>query len=59
MSWDKQIESYQLPSDDDLIKQSINQIICETCYLSEHCNKVYCLRNQEELQALREQMYNL
>ena len=52
----KQITSYELPSDDDLIKQSINQIICETCYLSEHCNKTYCLRNQEELQALREQM---
>lgn len=52
----RQITSYELPSDDDLIKQSINQILCETCYLSEHCNKTYCLRNQEELQALREQM---
>ena len=45
----KQIESYDLPSDDDLIKQSINQILCEICYLSEHCNKTCCLRNQEEL----------
>ena len=49
----KQISSYELPSDDDLIRQSINQILCETCYLSEHCNKTYCLRNQEGLQALR------
>lgn len=55
----KQIKSYQLPSDDDLINQSINQIICETCYLSEHCNKTYCLRNPEELQSLREQMHSL
>lgn len=55
----KQIESYDLPSDDDLIKQSINQIICEICYLSEHCNKTYCLQNQEELQALREQMLSV
>ena len=45
----QQITSYELPSDDDLIKQSINQILCETCYFSEHCNKTYCLRNQEEL----------
>ena len=55
----RQITSYELPSDDDLIKQSINQILCETCYLSEHCNKTYCLRNQEELQALREQMSSM
>lgn len=55
----KRIASYELPSDDDLIKQSINQILCETCYLSEHCNKVYCLRNQEELQTLREQMSSM
>lgn len=55
----RQITSYELPSDDDLIKQSINQILCETCYLSKHCNKTYCLRNQEELQALREQMSSM
>lgn len=55
----KQIESYDLPSDDDLIKQSIDQIICETCYLSEHCNKTYCLRNQEELQVLRNRMFSM
>lgn len=55
----KQIASYDLPSDDDLVKQSIDQILCETCYLSEHCNKTYCLRNQEELQALRNQMFSM
>lgn len=55
----RQIGPYQLPSDDDLIRQSINEIICETCFLSEHCNKTYCLRNPEEIQALREQMSGL
>ncbi len=55
----KQIDSYQLPSDDDIIRQSINQILCETCYLSEHCNRTNCLRNPEELQILREQMHAL
>ena len=55
----KQIDSYQLPSDDDIIRQSINQILCEICYLSEHCNKANCLRNPGELQILREQMHAL
>ena len=40
----KQIDSYRLPSDDDILNQSIQQIICETCYLSEYCNKISCLR---------------
>lgn len=43
----------------DIINQSINQILCETCYLSEHCNNANCLRNPEELQILREQMHAL
>ena len=55
----RQIASYDLPSDDDLIKQSINQILCETCCFSEHCTKTYCLRNQEELQELRNQMFSM
>lgn len=55
----KQIASYDLPGDDDLIKQSINQILCETCCFSEHCTKAYCLRNQEELQELRNQMFSM
>ena len=44
----EKIDSYHLPSDKDIIKQSINQIICETCYLSEHCSKTYCLRSQKK-----------
>ena len=55
----KQIDSYHLPSDDDIIKQSIDQILCETCYLSEYCNRGNCLRNPEDLQILREQMHAL
>ncbi len=37
------IEDYQLPSDEELFIQSFNQIIRETCYLSEHCNRTYCM----------------
>ena len=32
----RQIGTYQLPSDDDLIRQSINEIICETCFFADH-----------------------
>lgn len=39
----KKIEDYQLPSDDELRMQMIGEIICETCYLSEHCNRASCL----------------
>lgn len=39
----KKIESYELPSDSDLLEQEILGITCETCYLNEHCNRVSCL----------------
>lgn len=39
----KKIEDYQLPSDAELRMQMIGEIICETCYLSEYCNRVSCL----------------
>lgn len=54
----EQIDSYQLPSDKDILMQSIEQIICETCYFSEHCN-THCLRNQNEIQTLKSQMYSV
>lgn len=39
----KKIEAYTLPTDKDLAKQAIDEMICETCYLSEYCNRVSCL----------------
>ncbi len=33
----KRIESYELPSDEDLIKQELSMMICETCMLSDSC----------------------
>lgn len=44
----KRIEKYKLPSDDELCMQMIDQIVCETCYLSEGCNKAYCPIPKEE-----------
>lgn len=33
----KKIEPYELPSDEDLIKQELSMMICETCMLSDSC----------------------
>lgn len=55
----KKIASYELPSDDDLMKQEINWIICETCFLNEQCNKTFCMRNSKERKALQKQMFEM
>lgn len=40
----KQVEAYELPTDGELLKQEINQMVCETCYLGDYCNGVSCMR---------------
>lgn len=55
----KKISSYRLPSNEELGEQYINRIICETCYLSDHCTKMHCTRDQKELEFRKEQMRNL
>ena len=52
----KKIEAYQLPSDDELRMQMIGGIICETCYLSEHCNKVSCFFPREKKEQKKQMM---
>ena len=52
----KRIPSYDLPSDEELIEQSINEIVCEACYLNEHCNRTWCVRSKGELNQLKRQM---
>lgn len=51
----KRIEKYELPSDDELMLQSINAIICETCLYNEQCFGM-CIRNKKELEILRKDM---
>ncbi len=55
----KKIEEYQLPSDDELRMQMIGGIICETCYLSEHCNRVSCFFPKEKTEQKRQMMDSL
>ena len=55
----KQIPSYQLPTDEELAEQSIMMIICETCHLSEHCNRTVCMRPEKEINELKKSMKDL
>ena len=52
----KKIDKYELPSDEQLMLESINSIICETCYLNEQCSGSMCMRNKTEVQNSRNDM---
>ena len=52
------IDSYELPSDDDLLKQELEEIVCETCMFAEHCYGGFCIAapgwREERIQQLFE-----
>lgn len=49
------IDSYELPSNEELTLQAIDQIICEVCLVKEHCNG-FCIANQEWREGMRQQL---
>lgn len=55
----KQIGAYELPTDDELLKQEINQMVCETCYLGEYCNGVSCMRPKSDMRNIKKQMFDV
>ena len=52
----KKIEKYDLPSDEDIIIQEINRIICESCYLNEQCDRINCVRFKKGMNEIRRSM---
>ena len=38
----EKIEPYRLPTDDELLRQEVELIVCETCFLSEQCSRFAC-----------------
>lgn len=55
----KQIEKYALPSDEDLMRQEVNRLICETCLLGERCSRVDCMRAPKEMKRLKDDLFHL
>ena len=52
----QKVEAYELPSDDTLIMQEVEQLICETCFLREQCNRSYCTMNPKKKRLLKQDM---
>ncbi len=50
------IDDYKLPTDEELMMQQINWIICESCMLNEQCNKNYCIMNPKDKKRLKKQL---
>lgn len=56
--WDiKKVGAYELPSDDDLLMQSIDSIICEVCLFNEHCHMGMCIANEEWRERMRKELF--
>jgi len=55
----KKIESYELPTDEQLMEDEIKRIICESCFLADQCSGFFCMRNKDELKKQREYMKKL
>jgi len=54
----KKIDPYLLPSDKELMAQGLDSIICEACYLSEQCNRTYCVLGKS-VKKQKKQMLDL
>ena len=52
------VEAYELPSDDDMIRQAIDQLICEVCMFNEHCYMGMCIANKEWRGEMRRTLFN-
>ena len=53
----KKVNSYELPSDDDLLKQEINQLVCEVCFLNEHCSMGMCIADKKLRDNMKKSLF--
>lgn len=44
----ERIKSYEVPTDEQLIDQQIEQLVCETCRYFDHCHLGMCVANEKE-----------
>lgn len=40
--------SYEVPTDEQLVQQQIEQLVCETCHFHDHCFMGMCVANEQE-----------
>lgn len=52
----RRIEPYALPSDRELMEQSVRMLLCESCWLYEQCSGVMCLRPKDEMEQLKKML---
>ena len=52
----EKVESYSLPTDDDMLRQGIADFVCSICMLSEQCYGVFCMR-EEWRNAMSEMLF--
>jgi len=58
--WDiSRIESYEVPTDEELIDQQIRQLVCETCRYYDQCYMDFCMANEEEREERFQFLKNL
>lgn len=53
------IKDYKLPSDDDMLLQAIDQMVCEACLFNEHCYMGMCIANKEWCENMRKTFFEL
>lgn len=51
------IEYYELPTDDDMIMQAVDRMICEVCMFNEHCYMGMCIANKEWRDEMRRTLF--
>ena len=54
----KKIQSYEIPSDDELLMQSIGQVVCEVCMFNEYCCMGMCIADREWRENMKQQLFN-
>lgn len=49
----RKIGHYALPTDDELLDQMLDSIVCDSCFLFDTCNKQQCIRSSRARAALK------
>lgn len=52
----RRIDRYSLPTDDELLDQVLDAIVCETCPLSDVCDGQNCMANYHQKAALKQDL---